>query len=1170
MAALDSELSNKNGCDEKRVAAEDRTPTPMERIYGSIEHIRAVSWLYGMVTVPAKHSRTLVLGCGDALHLLPFATSYPSAQIIGVELASESAFEELQNSDVVLPSNLQLYSLSLETLLSNAWENFDYIIIQGSFSVLSNEVTDLLLAFFQQKLSAKGILALDWLCQPGAKSMEALRDAIQLHSCRGENFTEQVAQGKAMLSWLNKVTPMSAVTEKSLDLPLKKANTLSDDLFTHYFLESKNEASYLVEFNSRIENCGLAYVGDVRPETESPNFYHKALDEQWQAIASGSGKVMTQQYLDIAVNRRQRFSLLVAQNRAAEISEQINYSRLADMRWAGGFRRQSSDVRAIHNSLASHDGIAISTDNILTMCILDTLGDAWPYSVSFKQLVFHCRLPDDNPESPFSADLENKIIKALKALCNKGIASLHFQLDDDRHSLSNAHHIATTESVRLQLQIARDSLSVVNLWQEVVVLTEEEREHLLLPQLMLTATHRKLIDNLHHKGVLSASVLGWKRYYQQAARNAELVDLNRIPCALLLFSSDVSAGGFYTGEFESLANETDTNKANTDDDAIDGELVVEINRLLIKSQNAKAIELVEQERERLLKTIKGCYYLSRFYRRVADDASTALMLTQILSYNSTSLFVYSELAMALYQHRMFWAAGRLARATLRCNRKSAPDWFLLGLLHKESKTLDHAEYCARQAMALVPNSQQIVGLLGSCLCEQANTDEGIALLRKTIRDPISDYNVYSQLAFILSHSKSATAQEIMDCHLAYAKGEMAWAANEPFEGYRPIDKSLDRKLRIGFVSGDLRDWHPVGFFFTPIWNRLNREQFELYCYNNCPSYLRNSGTDHFEATADAWRDVQHVNPIELAEMIKTDQIDILVDLSGHTGYSRLSTFALKPAPIQISWVGYHATTGLPVMDYYATIFPVTKDPALEAQFTEKLIYLSLPNSFDNKEATIPVNPLPALKNGYFTFGSFNRPNKVNDDVLDAWAEILKRVPTSRMRIGNMPSAIWAHILGNLRRRGVDINRVKLLENMSLAHYFQAHNDVDLLLDTFPFTGGTVTNHAVWMGVPTISLAGETLVSRQGASIMQSFGLSEFIGYSKDEFIEKAVLWSSKTDELNTIRLSLRDRVKAASEGEGKVSVSDCVGQMWQECWRRYCLGQEPESFSVGQLPSADK
>lgn len=183
--------------------------------------------------------------------------------------------------------------------------------------------------------------------------------------------------------------------------------------------------------------------------------------------------------------------------------------------------------------------------------------------------------------------------------------------------------------------------------------------------------------------MLNASALGWKRYYQQVARNAELVDLNRVPCALLLFSSDVSAGGFYTRTLELLANGIDTNAANQDEDSIDGEFVIEINSLLIKSENEKAIALVEHERERLLKTITGCYYLSRFYRRVADDASTALMLTRILSYNSTSLFVYSELAMALYQNRVFWTAGRLARAILRCNRKSSPDCFLLGLLQRE-------------------------------------------------------------------------------------------------------------------------------------------------------------------------------------------------------------------------------------------------------------------------------------------------------------------------------------------------------------------------------------------------------------------------------------------------------------------------------------------------------
>lgn len=137
-----------------------------------------------------------MLGCEDGLNLLSFATAYPSAQIVGVELASESLPEKQKNADILLPTNLHLYSLYLEALLGNAWENFDYIIVQGSFSMLANEVTDLLLAFFQQKLSVKGIIALDWFCQPRAKSMEALRDAIQLHSCRGEILPSKSSREK--------------------------------------------------------------------------------------------------------------------------------------------------------------------------------------------------------------------------------------------------------------------------------------------------------------------------------------------------------------------------------------------------------------------------------------------------------------------------------------------------------------------------------------------------------------------------------------------------------------------------------------------------------------------------------------------------------------------------------------------------------------------------------------------------------------------------------------------------------------------------------------------------------------------------------------------------------------------------------------------------------------
>lgn len=1172
MAALDISISNNPNSEQKGKISDKKAlvPTPVRRVYGSVDHIHAVSWLYGLETANVSHSRTLVLGCNDGCSLLPFATTYPQAQIVAVELDAES--EDAQNiAPIAFPPNLQICRLSLADLLNSQWEPFDYIIIQQNFSFLSNDVTDLVLSFCLQNLTARGVIAHEWLCQPGAKSMEVLRDAIQMHSSRGENLAEQIAYGRDMLAWREKSMPENSSADDELyKQNLQKAASLSDPLFAHYFLETKNETSYLVEFNNRIESIGLVYVGDVRPETERPDYYQQNAIPEWEYLTHGSDKLMAQQYLDIAVNRHQHVSLLVAQQRAPEILQEPDYERLKNLRWAGCFRRITPDIRSTYNTLIGHDGVTLSTNDIMVLSVLDTLGDAWPYSVSYEQLVFHCRLPDDNPDSPFSFNHEEKVLNALKALLNKGIASLHIQLGADSYARSLTHYVTVPESVVLQLQRTDNEFSVLNLWHEIVEVTREERQQLLAPVQTLTSENRLLIDGLHRKGLLTASVLGWKRYYQQVAHDAELIDLGRLTCSLLLFSSDVSAGGFFTHQFESLAKATDPHMAEKIDDSIDSELVFEINKHLMRCDNRSAIALVEQERERLMKTLKGCYYLVRFYRRVADDESVVLMLVRMLSFNSTSIFVYSELSMALYQYRMFWAAGRLSRAILRCDKNSSPDWFLLGLLHSESNTLDHAEYCARQAMTLAPKSQQIRRLLGGSLCAQSKLDEGIEFLYSSIKDPLADYYIYSQLSFILSHSGKVSTQKLLDCHLAYAKGEMAWATQQDFVGYRPEDITPDRKLRVGFVSGDLRTRHPVGFFFTPIWDRLSREHFEFYCYNNSPGYLRNEGTDHFEATADAWRDIRHTNPIELAEMIKTDQIDILVDLSGHTGHNCLSTFALKPAPIQISWIGYHATTGLPTMDYYATLFPVTKDPALEAQFTEKLIYLSLPFNFGSLEERQTVNELPALNNGYFTFGSFNRANKINDDVLDTWADVLTRVPTSKMIIGHLPSPVWGTVLKKMRAHGIDLERIKLLEGMELEQYLQTHHDIDLLLDTFPFTGGTVTNHAVLMGVPTISLEGETLVSRQGSSIMHSLGLSDFVVTNRAQFVERAVEWTGRLDELNAIRLGLRARINLLYKDENQTSTSGYVEQMFRACWHRYCLGLSPESFAVGHRASVDK
>ncbi|WP_333849036.1 O-linked N-acetylglucosamine transferase family protein [Leclercia sp.] len=1136
------------------------------RLYSSIDHIRAAAWLYGVDTERTRNSSVLVLGCGNGEELLATSVKYPYADVVGIELETENCLDAMLATLASGRDNLKLYSASIETFLAADLGKFDFIIVQGSFTFLSNSLTDAILLSCQQRLSEKGIIAIDWFCQPGAGFIETLRDAMQIHSSRANTRGGQIEHARAMLAWLDQTTVETSTTKKLITHINKTSQQLSDALLSHHYLSSDHTASYLIEFNERIQNSGLAYVGDLRPATEHTSYFDDDMTESWLKLSNGAGKVLTQQYLDIAVNRNRRFSLLVNENRSGEVFETVDYSRLKGMRWAGSFRRKSLNIRHSPNFLAGHDGTPIATEDITALGILDILGEAWPLSVSFEQLVFHTRLPDDDPLEIDEQTHRKKVLAALTALFKTNFAGLHYQREVEPVSME--HELGMAPSVSAQIQAKPDASALINLWDETVNISDEERALIRNPKIVHDEDNHLLFEGLIFKGLLTGSVIAWKRYYQLMANQASITEAGRIANALLLFSSNESAGGFYSSEFEKLAKKMMLSAQTGTEPEVDADMIIEINKLLIKGENALARELVAKRIPVLQETLNGNYYLVRFYKRVADYPAAILALIRMLSFNSTSLFIYSELAMVLHEYRMSWQAGRLARAILRCDNTSGPDWYLLGILHKESKTLERAEYCVRKGVKLVPTSKQMVSLLGSCLCEQAKTDEGIAFLKQSIKDPLVDFGNMGSLAFILTHSGNASVMEILKYHLGYANGAMRWAEQQKFVGYQPLDKNINRKLRIGFVSGDFKENHPVNFFFLPVWDALDRSKFELFAYNSAPAYGRNAGTDYYENTADGWREVQHTSTTELAEMIKQDQIDILIDLAGHTAYNRLMTFALKPAPVQISWVGYHATTGLPTMDYYATIFPVPKDPALESQFTEKLIYLSLPRNFGAKEESPDINILPAFENGYFTFGSFNRPNKVNDSVLDIWAQILLAVPSSRMIVANMPMVTWPELEHKFEIRGIDKDRITLREATDMQSYLKAHNEVDLLLDTFPFTGGTVTSHAAWMGVPTVSLSGETLVSRQGASIMYSLGLPEFIAHSKEEYVANAVGWTQRLNELNSIRTNLRNSMKI--KHNQKENIADYVEQMLHKCWQDYCEGREPESFSVGEIYEINK
>ncbi|HTO19647.1 MAG TPA: tetratricopeptide repeat protein [Pseudomonas sp.] len=344
------------------------------------------------------------------------------------------------------------------------------------------------------------------------------------------------------------------------------------------------------------------------------------------------------------------------------------------------------------------------------------------------------------------------------------------------------------------------------------------------------------------------------------------------------------------------------------------------------------------------------------------------------------------------------------------------------------------------------------------------------------------------------------------------------------------DVALPRKspetLNIGFVSGDFKH-HPVGLFLKNTIPELAKHRIKTFAYSNISK--SDALTEHFEKSFHAWRNIRFMDADQACAIIKEDQIDILVDLSGHTRDGRLEIFARKPAPIQVSWLGYWDSTGLETMDYFLAD-PVSLPEGSASDFTETIFRLPQTRLCYSPPETSPaVSETPALKNGFITFGSFQSLRKVSHRVIQVWAEILKAVPDARFRWQCMQldsSENRKAIAALFKQFGINPNRLILTGATNWNDYLKKHSEVDILLDSFPFPGGTTTCDAVWMGVPTVTLMGETMIARQGASLLSAAGLEDWIAQDIQDFIEKAVRAARDVEKLNNRRLEIRNKAQS--------------------------------------------
>jgi len=363
------------------------------------------------------------------------------------------------------------------------------------------------------------------------------------------------------------------------------------------------------------------------------------------------------------------------------------------------------------------------------------------------------------------------------------------------------------------------------------------------------------------------------------------------------------------------------------------------------------------------------------------------------------------------------------------------------------------------------------------------------------------------------------------------------------------DRGRGRRLRVGYVSSGFRE--KVDSHFTlPLLAHHNREQFEIYCY----SYTRvtDAFTEKHRTQTDVWRDVARLTDDEVAELIQSDSIDILVDLGLHASDGHLTLFALKPAPVQISWLAYPGTTGLQAMDYRMT------DPYLDSRefhnpnYSEQSLWL--PETFwcyDPLRSEPSVNDLLALRNGYVTFASFNRFSKVNSQVLELWARVLRSVEGSRLEIYVTPGVHTEQVYRPFDKLGVARDRIRFTPAESKHEFLLMHHDVDMALDPFPCNGGGTSLDALWMGVPVITLVGKTSVGRIGLSLMSNLGLDEFVAHTPEHYVEIAVSLSDDFARLAELRKGLRTRLEQSPLMDAPRFASN-MESAFRQAWDNWC------------------
>ena len=504
---------------------------------------------------------------------------------------------------------------------------------------------------------------------------------------------------------------------------------------------------------------------------------------------------------------------------------------------------------------------------------------------------------------------------------------------------------------------------------------------------------------------------------------------------------------------------------------------------------------------------------------------------------------------------VFRELGEVQKA-ISCYQKAIniqPDYadahYNLGNVLDKLNKHQEAIICYEKVIQINPNYVAAHYNQGNALKELGEFKKAISCYQKAINSKHNYALAYNNMLFTLLYMEKTDSKYYLS------------KTKEFRSSLKPINDDLllkyqfnikPKKLRIGFVSGDFRE-HPVGFFLLDTLNHLKNNDLELIAYSN--SQIEDSLSIKLKSHFTIWHEIVSQSNMNVINKIRKDGIHVLVDLSGHSEKNRLPIFINKPAPVQVSWVGYPGSTGIPEIDYLIGD-PFVTPENMNGHFTEKIF--RLPNiwvCFTAPDFDVQISDLPVIKNGYVTFGSFNHLSKINDEVISLWSKILKSIPKSKIFLKTKQlnnSYLKEKIISKFKENGINLNSIILEGSSSRSKLLNSYNKVDIALDPFPYSGGVTSLEAIWMGVPVLTKKGFKFVSRTTESIIHNLGMPDWVANDENEYVKKAIKFSTNLELLTEINKSLRQVALESPLFNSTLFAKQLNNAFW-EMWNNFIL-----------------